>query len=193
MTAIDQLSEAKAAFSIITEGIKKATASQGLGVKLAVELVTKIAEKKVSEIVEKKVSEALTTPVSTTETSVPSESVPVVEFPAPAPAPAMTTDNTLYMLSIYDVKSGSYIPSTGVYASRQSALDVLFNSFRKYEFGSSQWTVEFEDFWSSATHEQKMDRLLKIYGENNVSISPEWFAVHTPQSQMYISSEKIKH
>lgn len=190
MTAIDQLSEAKAAFSIITEGIKKATASQGLGVKLAVELVTKIAEKKVSEIVEKKVSEALTTLVSTTETSVSSESesVPVVE----APALAMTTDNTLHMLSIYDVKGDSYISGTGIYASRQSALDVLFNIFRKYEFGSSQWTVEFEDFWSSATHEQRMNRLLKIYGEKNVSISPEWFAVHTPRFQMYISSEKIK-
>ena len=104
----------------------------------------------------------------------------------------MTTDNTLHMLSIYDVKGDSYISGTGIYASRQSALDVLFNIFRKYEFGSSQWTVEFEDFWSSATHEQRMNRLLKIYGEKNVSISPDWFAVHTPQSQMYISSEKIK-
>lgn len=180
MTTIDQYPDVKAALSVLTESMKKATASQGLGVKLAVDLVTEIAEKKVSE--------ALTTPVSTTETSVSSESVPVVE----APASAMTTDNTLYMLSIYDVKSDSYISSTGIYASRQSALDVLFNIFRKYEFGSSQWTVEFEDFWSSATHEQRMNRLLKIYGEKNVSISPDWFAVRTPRFQMYISSEKIK-
>jgi hypothetical protein len=75
--------------------------------------------------------------------------------------------------------------------SRQAALDILFKCVRQYEFGSYHWTIELEDFWTSATHDEKMNRMLKIYGENNVSISSEWFSIHTPQYQMYVSAEKI--